>query len=160
MNIADSVKLEELRRRAGAVGCHVKSDQKPNEEIGAMSGPYALARTEMGYAHVAGVSLAALQAQIEEIERESKPEDVPCPFVYAKGRKCKGHIVRIEAFKADLQWTLGDDGTWSFNIGQPRSHYHLYCSEKGNHAGYSRPDAEAMKFYYDKLPQALRAMLR
>jgi hypothetical protein len=28
----------------------------------------------------------------------------PCPFVYAKGKKCIGYIVRIEAFKADLAW--------------------------------------------------------
>jgi hypothetical protein len=33
-------------------------------------------------------------------------EKVPCPFVYARGQKCKGHIVRIAAFKADLEWTV------------------------------------------------------
>lgn len=84
-------------------------------------------------------------------------EKVPCPFVYAKAKRCPGHIVRIEAFKADLAWRMAADGTWSFSIGQPRSHYHLYCSEKGNHSGgYGRPDSEALKFYYQDLPEALQ----
>ncbi len=56
----------------------------------------------------------------------------PCPFVYAKGKKCTGHIWRIEAFKVDISWSRADDGKWSFAVGEPRSHYHLYCSEKGN----------------------------
>jgi hypothetical protein len=80
----------------------------------------------------------------------------PCPFVYAKGKKCTGHVVRIEAFKADLSWLRADDGKWSFAVGEPRSHYHLYCSEKGNHAGYGKPDNEAMKFYHQNLPPALQ----
>jgi hypothetical protein len=80
----------------------------------------------------------------------------PCPYVYAKGRKCKGHIVRIEAFKADLAWHRADDGKWSLAVGEPRSHYHLYCSEMGNHAGYGRPDSEAMKLYYQNLPPTLQ----
>jgi hypothetical protein len=80
----------------------------------------------------------------------------PCPYVYAKGKKCMGHIVRIEAFKVDLAWTLGNDGKWTVFVGGPRSHYHLYCSEKGNHAGHGKPDADAMKFYYQSLPPTLQ----
>jgi len=83
----------------------------------------------------------------------------PCPFVSTKGKKCAGHIVRIEAFKADLAWRLADDGTWTFEVGEPRSHYHLYCSEKDNHAGYGKPDSEAMKFYYQNLPAALQEVI-
>src|SRR6478752_5385055 len=64
----------------------------------------------------------------------------PCPYVDAKGKKCKGHIVRIEAFKADLAWHRSDEGKWTFSVGEPRTHYHLYCSEKGNHAGFNKPD--------------------
>ena len=82
-------------------------------------------------------------------------EKVPCPFVYATGKKCTGHIVKVAAFKADLEWTLKDDGTWSSYVGQPRSHYHVYCSEKGNHAGYDRPDSEKLKFYLGELPDGL-----
>jgi hypothetical protein len=84
-------------------------------------------------------------------------EQVPCPFVYAKGKRCTGHVVRIAAFKADLSWSLGVEGVWSFDVGQPRSHYHLYCSEKDNHAGFGREDA--LKFYYDKLPDELRKVV-
>ncbi len=40
----------------------------------------------------------------------------PCPYVYAKGKKCTGHIVRIEAFKVDLAWTLGNDGKWTVSM--------------------------------------------
>jgi hypothetical protein len=27
-----------------------------------------------------------------------------CPFVYASGKRCTGHITRVEAYKADLSW--------------------------------------------------------
>jgi hypothetical protein len=81
----------------------------------------------------------------------------PCPFVYAKGKKCTGHIWRIEAFKVDISWSRADDGKWSFAVGEPRPHYHLYCSEKGNHAGYGREDA--MKRYYQDLPPTLRKVV-
>ena len=37
---------------------------------------------------------------------------IPCPFVYASGKACTGHIVKIETYKANLEWELKDDGTW------------------------------------------------
>ena len=86
-------------------------------------------------------------------------DQVPCPYVYAKGRRCTGHIVGVEAFKADLSWTRQEDGSWSFHYSEPRSHYHLVCSEKGNHAGWGRPDAEAMKFDFRELPPELQAAI-
>ena len=74
--------------------------------------------------------------------------------MYTKGKRCTGHIVRVEAFKADLYWTLDEaNGKWSFWAGEPRSHYHLHCSEKGNHAGYGREDA--LKYYADNMPEVL-----
>lgn len=84
---------------------------------------------------------------------------VPCPFVYARGKRCTGHVVRVEAYKADLEWTLGADGTWTFSTGAPRSHYHLFCSEKGNHAGTLRHDDDRMKFYLDQLPDKLLKLM-
>ena len=93
------------------------------------------------------------------LNEEKSMEVEPCPFVYAKGKKCTGHIVRIEAFKADLSWLRGDDGKWTFASGEPRSHYHVYCSEKDNHAGYGRPDADTLKFYYQDLPPSLRKVI-
>ena len=86
-------------------------------------------------------------------------QKIPCPFVYANDRQCKGHIVRIEAFGADLEWSLAEGGSWQFSAGQPKSHYHLYCSLKDNHSGNGRPDNDAMKFYPNQLPaDLLRAM--
>ncbi len=71
----------------------------------------------------------------EEMQR------IPCPFVYSGGRRCTGHVVRIEAYKADVQWTLGEDGSWTFGWDRPRSHYHLFCSEKGQSRGVG-PDRQ------------------
>jgi hypothetical protein len=88
---------------------------------------------------------------------QDRPADIPCPFVYASGKQCTGHIVRIEAYKADLRWTQLDDGTWTFSTGQPRSHYHLFCSAKDNHAGWGKEDR--LKFYYDQLPDSLRKII-
>jgi hypothetical protein len=65
--------------------------------------------------------------------------------------------VRIEAYKADIDWQLGEDG-WSFGFA-PRSHYHVFCSEKGNHAGFKRQDDPQMKFHWRELPAQVRALL-
>jgi hypothetical protein len=91
---------------------------------------------------------------------EAKLSDqIPCPFVYANGRSCAGHVARVEAYKADIAWQRDASGNWRLSIGQPRSHFHLFCSEKGNHAGYNRQDDSRMKFYGNQLPRELwRAM--
>ena len=81
-----------------------------------------------------------------------------CPFVYASDKQCTGRIVRVEAYKADIVWEQSPDGTWEFSW-NPRSHFHLFCSEKGNHAGYKKQDDERMKFHFDELPNAVRSML-
>ena len=53
----------------------------------------------------------------------------PCPFVYANDKPCSGRIVRIEAYKADLSWEAVTDSEWTLSW-EPRSHFHLFCSEK------------------------------
>ena len=83
---------------------------------------------------------------------------IPCPFVYANGKPCTGEVVRVEAYKTDLYWSKEQEG-WRFETGRPRSHYHLFCSEKGNHAGSMRADDSRMKFYYDQLPAALQKLM-
>jgi hypothetical protein len=88
---------------------------------------------------------------INNISSSNKLVQVTCPFVYANGRKCPGHITHVEAFKCDVSWKPDADGVWQPSIGEPRSHYHLYCSEKGNHAGYKSPDDSRLKFYYSGL---------
>lgn len=85
-------------------------------------------------------------------------EKIPCPFVYANGKACTGHIVKIETFKANLEWELKDDGTWGFDF-YPLTHYHVYCSEKSNHAGFSRPDSDQLKFYTEQLPDEVAAVV-
>ena len=80
-----------------------------------------------------------------------------CPYVYADGKACGGHVVRIEAYKADLEWDYADGG-WRF-ASFPRSHYHLYCSEKGDHVGHKRRADDRMKFFLDQLPDNLRAVI-
>jgi hypothetical protein len=81
-------------------------------------------------------------------------EITPCPFVYANGKQCTGHVVGIEAFKVDIAWTQQQDGSWRFDAGEPRSHYHLRCSEKGNHSGLRGEDK--LKFFLRELPEPLR----
>ena len=81
-----------------------------------------------------------------------------CPFVYASGKQCIGRIVRVEVYKADITWEQTPGGQWDVSW-NPRSHYHLFCSEKGNHAGHKMPDDERMKFYFHELPKAVRSML-
>ena len=78
--------------------------------------------------------------------------------MYADGRRCSGYVVRIEAYKADLAWTVRPQSGWSLNL-RLRSHFHVFCSRKGNHAGLRRHDASTMKFYYDQLPEALRRIV-
>jgi hypothetical protein len=77
--------------------------------------------------------------------------EIQCPFVYAKGRRCPGHFTHVEAYKCDVSWSPDGDGKWKPSIGEPRSHYHLFCSEKGNHAGALKPDDSRLKFYGDRL---------
>jgi len=83
---------------------------------------------------------------------------IPCPFRYADGKRCTGHIIRIEVFKADVAWEEGTDGEWHVTW-DPRSHYHLFCSEKGNHAGYKKRDDYRMKFFWCELPEEVQEML-
>jgi hypothetical protein len=83
---------------------------------------------------------------------------IPCPFVYANGRPCEGHINRIEAYSATVQWMQRPNGAWVFGW-QERSHYHLFCSLKGAHAGMDRTDDPRMKCDGDQLPQAILMLL-
>jgi len=87
------------------------------------------------------------------------PARIACPFVYANGRVCVGHVVRVEVYKADMDWSLDAEGVWHFGF-RPRSHFHLFCSEKGNHAGFRRQDSAALKFWFDTLPEDVRRVIQ
>ena len=38
--------------------------------------------------------------------KETDMQKIRCPFTYSNGRACTGHIVRIEAYKADVEWQV------------------------------------------------------
>ncbi len=86
---------------------------------------------------------------------------IACPFLYDNGEQCTGHIVRIEVYKVDIAFSADDNGDWmpSFTS-EPRSHFHMVCSEKGYHAGSMRPDDSPLKFYFDELPEKIRASIK
>jgi hypothetical protein len=67
-----------------------------------------------------------------------------CPFTYANGKKCTGHICRAKAF-----------GPRSAS-GRVERHYvvkyRLWCSEKDDHAGIGHVGKERMEFYPRELP--------
>jgi hypothetical protein len=99
------------------------------------------------------------EAMTEQGEREETANRIPCPFTYASDKRCDGHVVKIEAYKADLEWEFGDDGRWRFSWGAPRSHFHLFCSERDNHAGILGADDGRMKFFSDELSEDLHAVI-
>lgn len=70
-------------------------------------------------------------------------EVLPCPFVYANGRKCGGHIVN---------WRLY--GGASFVTTRK---VRLWCSEKDDHEGsVFNGSGKRMEFYPDQLPKPTR----
>jgi hypothetical protein len=81
----------------------------------------------------------------------------PCPYVYPSGDRCGGRIVKVEAFNADLRWTLDESGNSTFSHSQPRSHYHLFCSEKGSHA--DDPHPEQKRCYMINMPDELLGVI-
>lgn len=84
---------------------------------------------------------------------------IRCPYRSQDGRRCLGHVVRVELCKAEVSWRRHRDENWKFVIHAPYSTYRVYCSEKGNHGGYTRPDSEKLKFYFEELPAALRVVI-
>ena len=89
-------------------------------------------------------------------------EQVPCPFVHASGERCKGHIIRIEEYhNNDICWEYQPNGTWRFGLreavlGEPVSHYRLFCSEKHDRL---QSDSDQMKFRYEELEDAIRRII-
>ena len=89
-------------------------------------------------------------------------EPVPCPFVHASGERCEGHIIRIEEYhNNDIHWEYQPNGTWHFGLreavlGEPASHYRLFCSEKHDPL---RPNSDQMKFRCEELEDAIRRII-
>ena len=79
-----------------------------------------------------------------------------CPFVYSDRRQCKGHIVGVEIIRSDLYVSITEDDRVKAVSISPRYHVHLYCSEKGDHAGVKREHSEQMKMWYKELPEWIK----
>jgi hypothetical protein len=84
-------------------------------------------------------------------------EQIAGPFVYVDVATVLEPLNALKSTKADLTWEASTDGAWAFGV-RPRSHFHAFCSLKGNHAGF-RSDGEGLKFFYDRLPDELRRIV-
>jgi hypothetical protein len=82
----------------------------------------------------------------------SPPPRIPCPFVYADGRFCQGHIVRIETYKADLVWEMDETGRWRFDL--RRGCVSTSSAREGQTTRASSARTDAMKDWLDRLPEA------
>ena len=72
---------------------------------------------------------------------------IACPFVYASGKHCTGHIYRAVAYGRRRDGSV--------------KKWRLHCSEKGDHAGVASDlvSKERMEFYPDDLPVDEQALL-
>jgi hypothetical protein len=67
-------------------------------------------------------------------------EAIPCPFVYANGRKCSGVVYRARAY--------GPEYGAGYVARENVRKYRLWCSEKDDHAGaVSSVGKDRMEFY-------------
>jgi hypothetical protein len=102
-------------------------------------------------------------------------ETFPCPFVYANGRRCAGHVTRVESHGARLAWDRQADGSWKFEsapLDRRRPWRHsdrqedgdgiasltcvfLFCDLKGKHAGWQSQHPGRMQFVPRELPSDL-----
>jgi hypothetical protein len=74
-----------------------------------------------------------------------EPKKTACPFVYADGRNCSGHVYRAAAYGPTQQGYV--------DLGDVRK-FRLWCSEKDDHAGaVSNTESKLrMEFYPDEIP--------
>jgi len=71
---------------------------------------------------------------------------IPCPFVYASGDACPGHVVEIEARTVRLNWYLNDDkSAWDGTIDMTTK-IRFRCSDGFDHGGFGR-----MEFWFEQL---------
>lgn len=73
-----------------------------------------------------------------------------CPFVYANGRRCEGHVYQARAYGPQRDGHL-------IEVRKVR----FWCSEKGDHVGTARGfwGKERMEFYPDQIPEDLKGVL-
>ena len=78
---------------------------------------------------------------------------IPCPFVYASGRKCCGMVRQARAYGP----TMGKRHVDRDDVRK----YRLWCSHKDDHAGAVAGTAGKlrMEFYPDQLPEGVEDRL-
>lgn len=82
-----------------------------------------------------------------------------CPFVYSNGKECDGYVKELKIIKANIRIYLTQDNrVTDINFYTPY-HVHLYCSKKGNHAGYRRLDPPEMKIWFNELPEEIQEQI-
>ena len=64
-----------------------------------------------------------IMRELDNLAKKRGP--ISCPFVYANGRKCEGHIYRARAY--------GPHRTGSYPERHSVKKYRLWCSEKDDH---------------------------
>lgn len=85
-------------------------------------------------------------------------KQIPCPFVYADGHKCKGHIVRIERYHTTVEWDWNPTTqTYELGVLDGGSHFHLFCGAMGDHAG--AVGKSRLKYWPNELPDDIRAIV-
>lgn len=91
--------------------------------------------------------------------RHSTATRIACPFVYANGRRCPGHVTKVAAFHAHLEWEPRPDGSWAFTW-TPGSRYRVFCSLRDDHSSPFGPRDERMLFERKELPKELQELLQ
>jgi hypothetical protein len=81
-----------------------------------------------------------------------RQDPIACQQACADGRRCTGHVIRVETEHAGLVWQRGQDGVWQAALGTPRTRYRLICSAPAGHVG------ETPALDWEALPAALRAL--
>jgi hypothetical protein len=81
-------------------------------------------------------------------------EPVPCPFLYANGKRCKGTVVRVEQYRVTVGWSYDEDGAWTLDWGEDGrgTHFHLFCNAVSEHN-------PPVKLWPREMPAALRTAI-
>lgn len=78
-----------------------------------------------------------------------------CPFVYANGKKCEGHITELKIIKPHFTIHLTSDGDVESAEIWTEYHVHLRCSLNGGHHRDQDQEDDRMKVRLEDLPESI-----